>query len=73
MQVGDLVTCEFGCNDRPSETCLSEYNSGDCKGYIGIVIKIHLKKNCMYPIVVSWFGYGQMALLRSALKFVSKI
>ena len=42
MQVGDLVTCEFGCNDRPSETCLSAHNSaGWCKGYIAIVIEEH--------------------------------
>jgi len=42
MKVGDLVTCEFGCNDRPSETCLSEYDSAECcKSYTGIVIEEH--------------------------------
>ena len=42
MQVGDLVTCEFGCNDRPSETCLSGYESGPgCHGYTGIVTEEH--------------------------------
>ena len=40
MQVGDLVTCEFGCNDRPSETCLSGYVSGAvCQGHIALVIE----------------------------------
>ena len=42
IQIGDLVTCEFGCNDRPSETCLSGYDSGAiCQGHIALVIEGH--------------------------------
>ena len=42
LKVGDLVTCEFGCNDRPSETCLSGYDSAAaCIGNVAIVIEAH--------------------------------
>ena len=65
MKIGDLV-----------ELSASGYNTVYCrrlKGKTGIVVEIRSKEKYMYPILVSWLSYGQMALLRSALKFVSRV
>ena len=65
MKVGDMV--ELSSVGRNTVYCRKLRNK------TGIVVEIRLKKDYMYPIVFMWFGYGQMALLRSALKFVSRV
>ena len=65
MKVGDLV--ELSASGHSKIYC--RY----LRGKTGIVVKVRSKEDYMYPIVVNWFGYGQFSLLRSALKFVSRI
>ena len=65
MQVGDLV--ELSASGRNTVYCRSLRNK------TGIVVEIRQKGKYMYPIVVNWFGAGQVALLRTSLKFVSRI
>ncbi len=65
MKVGDLV-----------ELSASGHNLVYCRklrGKTGIVVKVRSKETYMYPIVVNWFGAGQVGLLRSSLKFVSRV
>tara|TARA_R110000824_G_scaffold83332_1_gene208562 strand:+ start:663 stop:872 length:210 start_codon:yes stop_codon:yes gene_type:complete len=65
MKVGDMV-----------ELSASGRNTVYCDGILGkkgIVIGIRSKALYMYPILVSWPGYGQVSLLRSSLKYVSRV
>jgi len=64
MKVGDLV--ELSNAGRNTVYCRS------MRGKTGIVVEIRSKKECMYPIVVNWIGVGNIELLRSSLKYVSK-
>ena len=64
MKVGDMV--ELSSSGRNTVYCRHLRNR------TGIVVEIREKGKYMYPVVVSWLGYGQFSLLRSALKFVSK-
>jgi hypothetical protein len=64
VKVGDMV--ELSASGRNTVYCSRLRNR------TGIVVEIRSKEDYMYPIVVSWLGYGQVALLRSSLKFVSK-
>jgi predicted nucleic acid-binding Zn-ribbon protein len=65
VQVGDLV--ELSASGRNTVYCRH------LRDRTGIVVEMRQKGKYMYPIVVSWFGFGQIALLRSALKFVSRV
>ena len=65
MKVGDMV--ELSASGRGTQYCRHLRNK------TGIVVEVRSKKNYMYPYVVSWFGVGQVALLRSSLKFVSRV
>ena len=65
MKVGDMV--ELSASGRNTVYCRH------LKGRAGIVVEIRQKGKYMYPIVVSWLGTGQVALLRSSLKFVSRV
>lgn len=65
MKIGDMV-----------ELSSAGHNTAYCRhlrGKKGIVVDVRSKKNYMYPYVVSWLGVGQVALLRSSLKFVSRV
>jgi len=65
MKVGDMV--ELSASGRNTVYCRH------LKGRTGIVVEIRQKGKYMYPVVVSWLGTGQVALLRSSLKFVSRV
>ena len=64
MKVGDLV--ELSAAGRNTVYCQS------FREKTGIVVEINSKANYMYPILVKWFGAGQVRHLRNSLKFVSK-
>jgi len=64
MKVGDLV--ELSAAGKNTIFCRSARNKK------GMIVEIRSKKDCMYPIVVSWFGAGLSTYLRSHLKYVSK-
>jgi len=42
------------------------------KNKTGLIVELRPKRKYMYPIVVSWFGFGHMSHLRSQLKYISK-
>jgi hypothetical protein len=65
VKVGDMV--ELSASGRNTQYCRHLRNK------TGIVVDVRSKNNYMYPIVVSWLGIGQVALLRSSLKFISRV
>ena len=62
MQVGDLV--ELSAAGRKILHCAGALNKQ------GIIVEMLDKK--MYPIVVFWFGVGQISHRRPTLKLLSK-
>ena len=64
MKVGDMV--ELSSSGRNTVYCRH------LRGRTGIIVEIREKGKYMYPIVVSWFGFGHMSHLRSQLKYISK-